>query len=149
MFIFFIVIQSILLLFMLFHDWLPIPPLNDLETLKSQDSFFYRILGSVVNGLFVLIPLLLTLIFFHQASIPFFAALLVALFYFVLSLGTIISWWIPYFFGSSENHRKHFNKFKNTHHLLPKRGDNVIPNTLHIILHLQVWTCLAISLCYL
>lgn len=145
----FIIIQSILLIFMLFHDWIPIPPFNDIEALKKSDSTFYRLLGSLVNGMFVLIPLIITLRCYQQTPVPLIAMVTVLTYYLLLTIGTILSWWIPYYWGSSQKLKEEFSKFKNTHHFLPARGDNVIPNTLHVILHLQVWACLAISLYFL
>lgn len=144
--LFFIFLQFLLLLFMIFHDWIPVSPFNDIESLKIADSNFYRLLGSVINGLTVLIPLLITLTYYRQPSIPLSATITLVSFYLLLTIGTILSWWTPYFFGSSKKHKQAFSKFRNTHHFLPKRGDNVIPNTLHIILHLQVWACLVISI---
>lgn len=134
---------------MLFHDWIPIPPFNDIDALKKSDSTFYRLLGSLVNGMFVLIPLIITLRCYQQIPIPLIAMVTVLTCYLLLTIGTILSWWIPYYWGSSQKLKEEFSKFKNTHHFLPARGDNVIPNTLHVILHLQVWACLAISLYFL
>lgn len=149
MVLFFIILQFILLFFMLFHDWVPIPPLNDVEALKVSDSDFYRFLGSVINGVIVLIPLIITLNYYHQPSISRFATITVTAFYLLLTVGTVLSWWAPYFFGSSQKHKQQFSKFNNTHHFLPARGDNIVPNTLHVILHLQVWICLAIAIYFL
>lgn len=134
---------------MLFHDWIPIKPFNDIEALKLEDTTFYRLLGSIINGSVVLIPLILTLAYAHQPPIPFSIISIVFAFYLLLTIGTILSWWVPYVFGSSEKHKQHFHKFKNTHHFLPIRGDNIVPNTLHVVLHLQVWMCLVISTFFL
>lgn len=146
---FFIILQCILLIFMLFHDWVSVRPFNDIDALKQVDSHFYRLLGSVINGTLVLIPLILTCIFFHREHIPYLAIFFVFAFYLLLTIGTIFSWWVPYIFGSSEAHKQQFIKFKNTHYFLPERGDNIVPNTLHVILHLLVWACLAISIYFL
>lgn len=145
----FVVIQAVLLCFMLFHDWIPVPPLNDIEALKKEGSNFYRMLGSLINGTLVFIPLLLTLIYGRATGIPLIPNIAIGGFYLLLTVGTILSWWVPYFFGSSTKHKKAFQKFKNTHHFLPPRGDHVVPNTLHVLLHLQVWAALAISIYYL
>lgn len=145
----FIILQIILLIFMLFHDWIAIPPLNDIKTLKITDKNFYRLLGSIINGAVVLIPLILTIKYERQNIFPSSIAFNIFIFYLLLSIGTILSWWIPYFFGSSQKHKERFSKFKNTHHFLPARKDHVIPNTLHVILHLQVWICLMISVYFL
>lgn len=149
MFTFFISLQSVLLVFMLLHDWVSIPPFNDIKTLKRFDSTRYRLIGSLVNGFFILAPLVLTLLFFQKTFIPIAVAFTVVAFYFVLTLGTILSWWIPYLFGSSKHHKEQFEKFKKTHHFLPLRKNHIVPNTLHVILHLQIWTCLGVSIYYL
>jgi hypothetical protein len=143
---FFITLQCILLFFMLFHDWIPVPPLNDIPTLRKLDSRFYRFIGSTINGVLVLIPLILTWIYSHAQTIAWPANLIIVLFYALLTIGTILSWWVPYFFGSSQKLKIAFAKFKHTHHFLPAYKDHIVPNTLHVILHLQVWTCLALSI---
>jgi hypothetical protein len=147
--ILFFILQVILLFFMIFHDWIPFSPLNNVEALKRTDANFYRLLDSVINGATVLIPLLITLAYYPKSFFPLPAIIIITLFYFFLTIGTILSWWTPYFFTSSEKHKQRFKKFKETHHFLPERGDNVIPNTLHVILHVQVWACLAFSIYFL
>lgn len=147
----FIVLQVSLLFFMLFHDWISIPPFNDIAALQRADSRFYRLLGSVINGAFVLIPLILTIEFYDAANnqITSPANIIIFIFYFILTIGTILSWWVPYFFGSSKKHKAAFAKFSNTHHFLAPREDHVVPNTLHVILHLQVWICWLIAIYFL
>lgn len=146
---FFIMLQVILLLFMLFHDWIPIPPFNDIKALEVCECTYYRLLGSLINGTMVLVPLILTILSFGNAHISHPIAITVWSFYFVLTLGAIFSWWVPYFFGSSEKHKEVFSKFQNTHSFLPPRGDNIRPNTLHVALHLMIWTCLGFATFYL
>jgi hypothetical protein len=142
----FITIQIILLFLMVFHDWIPVPPLNDIPALKRVDTDRYRLLGSVVNGGMVLIPLLLSWYYSNSPVLPFWVGLSIVMFYLFLSLGTIFSWWVPYFFGNSPAHKAAFQKFANTHHFLPPRGDNVIPNTLHVIIHVLTWSCLVLAM---
>lgn len=122
---------------MILHDWVPVPPFNNIPELKATTTNFYRLLGSIANGAVVLIPLLITLKYYSQRQIPLSASITIFIFYLALTIGTILSWWVPYFFGNSEKHKQQFTKFKNTHHFLPPRGDNVVPNTLHVVLHLQ------------
>ena len=142
---FFIIVQCVLLFFMLFHDWISVSPLNDVATLKKRDGVSGMLRSSAINGFTVLVPLIVTLMYVRSAYTPLFALIILVIFYSTVTLGTILSWWVPYFLGSSKKHKQAFSKFKNTHHFLPARGTNVIPNTLHVILHLQVWTCLGIS----
>ena len=142
---FFVLLQFVLLLFMLFHDWIPVPPLNNIAALKRVDS--NRVTPTFINGITVLIPLSLTL--FYYPSIPLYAAIIITAFYLLITVGTLLSWWVPYFFDSSQEHKKRFSKFEDTHHFLPPRGDHVVPNTLHVILHVEVWLCLIISIYFL
>ena len=145
----FIVLQSILLFVMMFHDWIPVSPFNDISALKKVESNAKRFLGSLINTLIVIIPLFLTVYYDHHSFIPFSIMLNITAFYFFLTIGTIFSWWVPYFFGSSKKHKQLFSRYKNTHHFLPARGDHVVPNTLHVVLHLLVWSCLIFSIIFL
>jgi hypothetical protein len=110
---------------------------------------FARLLGTAINGTTVLIPLIMTFIYYQQSDMSLSAIITMSTFYFFLTIGAILSWGMPYFFDSSQKHKLQFSKFKNTDHFLPARGDNVIPNTLHVVLHLQVWTYLVISIYFL
>lgn len=137
---FFVFLQVMLLFVMLSHDLIPMRPFNDVDALKQNESMFRIILFTVINALCVAVPLYMTL--FHYNT----ALLTIVYCYGGLTIGTIASWWVPYVFGSSVAHKQQFLKFKNTHYFLPKRGDNVRPNTLHVVLHLLVWSCFGLSL---
>ena len=136
----FIVLQSILLVFMVFHDWISVRPFNDIDAIKKAESISVRIFSTIFNSLCVAIPLYLTM---HAHVESIFTILC---FYGGLTVGTILSWWIPYIFGSSAVHKQQFARFKNTHHFLPARGDHVTPNSLHVVLHVLVWSCFGLSL---
>lgn len=140
----FIILQIILFFFMTFHDWVHLPPLTDIRALEKHSSKQGRVINSIIFALIVLIPLSLT--WFYEPNFPQWTLITIVSFYGLLSLGTILSWWVPYFFGSSQAHKQGFAEYKNTHHFLPARGDNVVPNTFHVILHLQIWSCFAIAL---
>ena len=56
--------------------------------------------------------------------------------YIVLFLGEIRAWWIPYFFRAEPKRAERYQiMFGNTHSFLPRRN-GIVPNTLHVILHL-------------
>ena len=141
----FIILQIILFFFMTFHDWVHVPPLTDIRELEKHSTKKGRIISSIIFAVIVLIPLFLTWI--YRVNYPLWVLISITNFYGLLSLGTILSWWVPYFFGSySEKHKAAFAEYRHTHHFLPAIGDNVIPNTFHVILHLQIWTCFGIAL---
>jgi len=141
----FIILQVLLLVVMALHDWVHLPPLTDIRALEKQNSRRGRIINSTIFFLLVFIPLALTVI--YQPYFPRSVHIALCNFYGWMSLGAIISWWIPYFFGGySKSYKAHFAEYKNTHHFLATRGTNIVPNTLHVLMHLLVWTCFGITL---
>lgn len=141
----FILIQLSLALIMALHDWVDLPPLTNLKALQEKHSVLERTVTSIINTLLVLIPAALC---FHYRfkAMPFGARALIFTIYSLLTIGTIAAWWIPYLFGSSEKHKQGFSEYENTHHFLPAMGNNIIPNTLHVILHLHVWVAYLYSI---
>lgn len=140
----FIVLQLILLFFMTFHDWVHLPPLTNIRDLEKNSTQLGRFINSTLFFFLIFIPLMLTIT--YQSNFPIWVLIVLISFYGLLTLGTIFSWWVPYFFGSSDQHRMNFAEYKNTHHFLPAISNNIIPNTLHVILHVQIWVCFIISL---
>jgi hypothetical protein len=143
----FFILQCILLLFMALHDWIDIPPLTDLPALKRAHSLKFRLLGSCINTIFVLVPLIITFCYLTAVP-PLWMRLLLVTIYGLLTFGTMTAWWIPYF-GSGywvHGNQAGFEEYRNTHSFLPAKGENVVPNTLHVILHLQIWICLLLSI---
>ena len=141
----FLFLQCILFVFMFLHDWVDIFPLNDIKALRNNHSYKILIIQTIINVLVILYPLLLTYIY-ADYGYPYWVTIAFVCCYGFLTLGTIMTWWVPYLFGSSIQYKAGFVEYKNTHHCLPARGDNVIPNTLHVVLHILVWACFAISL---
>jgi hypothetical protein len=135
---------------MALHDWVEIPPFTNLKALKKAHSFKFRLMGSLVNGSLVALPTIVTLIYM-RAPLPLWARLLFTIIYALITVGTITTWWIPYFGGGYLFHgnKDGFEEYRNTHSFLPARGDNIMPNTLHVILHIHVWICFGLSLYWL
>ncbi len=146
---FFIILQAILFFFMALHDWVDIPPFTDLSALRKAHSLRFRLLGSCVNGGLVLLPLIVTLLY-TSSPMPLWAWLFLVGIYGLLTIGTITAWWIQYFGGNwVQGNKAGFEEYRNTHTFLPARDSNVVPNTLHVILHLQIWICFGLSICWL
>jgi hypothetical protein len=143
---FFIQLQIVLFFFMILHDWVELRPFTDLQALKKAHSTKERLFGSFINGLLVLVPLALT-IYYRSLATPLWAKILFVLIYGLITFGTVTAWWIPYFTGKYliPGNKAGFEEYRNTHTFLPKRGQNVVPNTLHVVLHLIIWTCFIVS----
>lgn len=138
MMLFFIILQFSLLLLMLLQDWFPFAPFNHIEAFDLS----YRLIGSIINGSFVFIPLLITLINYHEETMSLAANISLVAFYFTLTIGTVFSWWVPYFLGGFKSQKQQVSQAQ----FFPNSAENIIPNTLHTILHLQIWSCLALSI---
>ncbi len=143
----FIIVQLVLLCIMALHDWVHIPPLTDIRELEKHSSWWGRFINSCMLASFILVPLVLT--WLYRRDLPLWILWSNSAIYSILTLGTIFSWWVPYVWGSSDAHKAHFAEYRLTHHFLPKRGDNVVPNTFHVLLHILVWTCFALSVYFL
>lgn len=143
----FIAVQVLLFFSMILHDWIEIRPFTDLKALKKAHSSRERLFGSVVNGMMVFIPLAITVLY-RQTGIPLWASLLFVAIYGLITFGTVTAWWIPYFTGKYLIHgnKAGFEEYKNTHSFLPAYKGHVIPNTLHVFLHLQVWFCFGMAI---
>jgi hypothetical protein len=143
----FILLQTVLFFIIVLHDWVHLPPLTDIRALEKHHSKKERLLASTLYGFIVGVPLFLS--WFYAPNLSFWVLITIIVFYALLSLGTIASWWIPYFFGSSAQHKAAFAEYRHTHHFLPRRSDNVRPNTFHCILHLLIWSCLGLAIYFL
>ena len=55
-------------------------------------------------------------------------------------------WWVPYFFGASEEtKRDYLAMYARTLQILPRRGDNPRPNLAHILFHLLFLSTLVLA----
>lgn len=124
-------------LFLLFHDWIDIYPLNDLATLNKHCSLRNKILITIINTPFFIVYTLI-LLWYWSTPFPFHAKLYLILCNVLFGIGIIFSWWIPYLFGWPIQQVKELQKiYSSTHTFLPRIGSNPTPNTLHVIFHVM------------
>jgi hypothetical protein len=67
--------------------------------------------------------------------------------YFAITVGSAIAmWYIPYFFGASEQQQLEFERmYAGTRQVLPERGRNPRPNVLHLCFHVLFVVNLVLS----
>lgn len=140
----FIVFQIIVALLLACHDWIHIPPLTDIRALEKAHTTGQRLFGSIINTSLILVPLAVSL-YYWPSRMPTWAIYFSTCVYSLLTIGTLAAWWIPYYFGSSHEHKAGFKEYAHTHTFLPRRGTNVTPNTFHFIMHLFIWSCCIMS----
>lgn len=130
----FVLLQGAVILFLVFHDWVPLGILNDVEGVKAVNSTSELLLATILNSLPVAVALVLTGLSLGKKYHWFTKAYLIINYAFILS-GAILAWWIPYFFGTSpEQVERYQAMFGSTHSFLPLR-DGMMVNTIHVLFH--------------
>ena len=130
----FIALQAFVVLFLLLHDWLPLPPLNDVKAAQAADSRIKLVATTLVST----IPYAIALwgcITHIGRDYPAWLEWLLWIGYGALLLGAFRAWWLPYLFVSEPARAARYKMFANTHAFLPEHN-GVRPNTLHVIFHI-------------
>jgi hypothetical protein len=130
-----IVLQIFQLAILLFHDWIPLGSLTDVEAVRRANTGTHMLVGTAINSVPAGLVAWRSVVNFGP---PYSHGLKTAmwLIYGILFAGELYSWWVPYLFGASPAKVERFQKmFGRTHAFLPVRH-GIVPNTLHVILHL-------------
>ena len=127
-------LQAFHVLFLLFHDWIPLGSLNNIAVVRAENSTPKLLLGTAISTSFFLYGFIVSAIH-RNGPYPHWLLWYLLTSYLFLFVGELEAWWIPYF-GSPQPERaaRYEVMFANTHAFLPAR--NGIPlNTLHVLLH--------------
>jgi hypothetical protein len=119
---------------LLLHDWIPLPPLNDLAAVRREHSQLAIAVATFIGTLFPAIGLVFSLIHWKSGWPQWLYIYLLASYGF-LFLGELQAWWIPYLFWPQPKKAASYRvMFGNTSAFLPTRNGIRI-NTLHFALH--------------
>jgi hypothetical protein len=131
----FLALQAFVVLFLLFHDWVPLGRLNNLGAIQSEDSFWRRVFVTLLPAVPAALGLYWSWINFDRAY-PGGVTFYLWVTYGLLFLGMLRAWWIPYLLiPDPERAARYRILFKNTHTFLPVRN-GLAPDSLHVSLHL-------------
>jgi hypothetical protein len=131
----FLALQSLVVVFLLFHDWVPLGRLNNLVAIRSQDTLLHRVFVTFLPGAPAAIGLFFSARYFGQ-TYPHWLEILLWVTYGVLLLGLLRAWWIPYLVVPDAARAARYQIiFANTHTFLPRRN-GMAPDTLHTLFHL-------------
>ncbi len=140
-----IFLQALQLLFLLVHDWLPLGRLNDVAAFRRTSTPREMLLALLVPSIPVATAFVLSIVYFRSSFPPWLRTWLCVT-YGLLFLGELESWWIPYAFGTSSARVERYQSlFSRTHSFLPPRH-GIVPNTLHVILHVLTLTTVLLAL---
>lgn len=131
----FLALQTFVVVFLLFHDWIPLGRLNNLAAIRGQDTRLHRIFVTLLPGVPAAIGLFFSARHFGQ-SYPDWLEMLLWITYGVFILGMLRAWWIPYLvLPDAERAARYQIIFAGTHSFLPRRN-GMVPDTLHTVFHL-------------
>ena len=131
----FLALQAVVVLFLLFHDWVRLGRLNNLAAIRNQDTLQHRVFVTLLPGVPAAIGLFFSAKYFGQ-SYPHWLEMLLWVTYGVLLLGMLRAWWIPYLvLPDKERAARYQIIFANTLFFLPRRN-GMAPDTLHTLFHL-------------
>ena len=136
---FFIVLQALVTIFLLFHDWIPLGRLNNLDAIHRLDQ------NSRARMIFVtLLPTIPTAICldgslrYRAQPYPGWLTITLWVTYVTLLIGLLQAWWIPYLLRPDPKRAARYQvMFAGTHSFLPHRN-GIAPDTLHTVFHLTV-----------
>jgi hypothetical protein len=118
------------------HDWVDIPGWVTGAQVQAVVGRRKLLLASLINAVFPGVAVALAIVFWHRPApslVPDYWAVYCA----VTMASAIGMWYVPYFFGTTEQRKREYAAmYAGTHHVLPPRGDNPQPNLLHICFHL-------------
>jgi hypothetical protein len=138
-----IALQTFQLAILLFHDWIPLGSLTDAKAVRQENTLAAMLVGTAITSVPVAFFLWRSIVNFGH-TYPHGLKIALWLIYGFLFIGELQAWWIPYFFGASATKVERYQKmFGRTHAFLPVRN-GIVPNTLHVTLHLATFATLLV-----
>jgi hypothetical protein len=132
--IIFLGLQLFQVLFLWFHDWIPLGRLNDVAAVRSQDTTPRLVVVTLVQSVPFSIGLLFSVLHLGQPY-PHWLYMWLWISYGAIFVGQLRAWWIPYLLQAEPERAARYQiMFGKTHRFLPTRN-GLVPNTAHIMLH--------------
>ncbi len=131
----FLILQTLVVLFLLLHDRIPLGRLNNLAAIRSVDGLPRRIFVTLLPVIPTAFGLVWSARRFGQPH-PMGLEILLWITYGTLLVGILRAWWIPYLVTpDAQRAERYQTMFSGTHAFLPRRN-GIVPDTLHSVFHL-------------
>jgi hypothetical protein len=131
----FLALQTLVVAFLLFHDWIPLGRFNNLAAIRGQDTLPRRVFVTLLPAVPAAIGLFFGARHFRRPY-PDSLEMLLWITYGVLIVGILRAWWIPYLvLPDAERAARYQIIFAGTYSFLPRRN-GIAPDTLHTLFHL-------------
>lgn len=130
----FLICQLFVVLFIAFHDWIPLGSLNNLKGVASADSKGKRVVVTALSTLPFAIGLAGSA-WYASTRFPTWLVWLLWITYGGAVYGMLRTWYVPYLLVAEPDRATRYQTmFSHTHTFLPTRN-GIAPNTLHVIFH--------------
>jgi hypothetical protein len=140
----FLTLQAFIVLFLLFHDWIPLGRLNAHAAKRSEDSSLHLALTTLVAAVPAGIGLFYCARYFGRPY-PDWLEMFLWIMYGLFLVGMLRAWWIPYLLVPDAARAARYQViFADTHSFLPRRN-GIVPDTLHVVLHIAT-VCIVLLL---
>jgi len=127
-----IALQCFAALFVGLHNWIPLGSLNDVKAVRTIFPTGKLLVTTLTNFTPVAIGLAGS-VFYVRRGFPDWLFWFLWIFYGLACYGSLMAWWIPYFFRPDpERVARDRVMYASTHSFLPERN-GIRPNTLHVI----------------
>jgi hypothetical protein len=137
-----LVLQAFHVLFLALHDWVPLGRFSNVKAVREANPGGKVLLASVISTTPYAFALAASL-YYWDKRFPVWLTICLWVSYTFLFVGELEAWWFPYFFGfKPERAARYQAMFGGTYSFLPERH-GIIPNTLHVILHVSTVALLA------
>ena len=133
-----VVYQVVEVAFLALHDYVPMGRLTNLAAVQATDTPGKRLFDTAWSTLPYAFGLAASCWFLRSGFWPGWLVTYLRVSYAVLLGGALLSWWVPYFFGATEEKKARFReRFEGTSAFLPERN-GIRPDTLHVVFHASV-----------
>ncbi len=133
----FLALQAVIVVFLLFHDWVPLGRLNNMSAMKREDSLQHRVFVTLLGAAPAAVCLWLSARRFGQPY-PMAVEMWLWITYGLFLAGMLRAWWVPYLLVPDPARAARYQTiFAGTHRFLPQRN-GMAPDTLHTVFHVCV-----------
>ncbi len=130
------------------HDWLNIPGWTHGKQVQAAIGRRKFLLATLANSIFP--GLAVAFIFLYRGDdSPSFVKNYWVIYCAVTAFSAVMMWYVPYFFGADDKTKRLYAAmYDGTKQVLPPRGDNPLPNLLHLYFHalFLLTLCFAVAL---
>jgi hypothetical protein len=130
-----LVMQAMVVVFLVCHDWVPMGRLNNSAAKRAEDSLPHLLWTTAIAAVPAAIGLFYCARYFGHAY-PGWLWMFLWIMYGLFLLGILRAWWIPYLLVPDAKRAARYQViFADTHRFLPERN-GIAPDTLHTVFHM-------------